>query len=151
MKFEWKRKRIGGLKGLVQREGSLLISRGGRRRILLGSHTHSGVLSDGKKGGRMLGFWVSLGDGFGRIWRMGRGSEGRRKLLISEGRRRRILLALTLSLVLSSIGKRWWKDAATLGFNRGGTGATRVGIFAIPPVPKQLQLMERGGRRSDGQ
>ena len=63
-------------------------------------------LSQGDKGGRMLGFWVSLGDGFGRIWRTGRGSEGRRKLLISEGRRRRILLALTLSLVLSSIGKK---------------------------------------------
>ena len=60
MDLDRKRKRIGGLKGLVQREGSLLIFRGGRRRILLGSHAHSGVLSDGQKGGRRGG----VGAGF---------------------------------------------------------------------------------------
>ena len=67
----------------------MLDSGRGKEEELLGSLAHTGSLFGWQKGGgRMLGFWVSLGDGFGRIWRMGRGSEGRRKLLILEGKRR---------------------------------------------------------------
>ena len=82
------------------------------------------------KGGEgLLGFWVSLGKEMEEIWRTGRGSEGRRKLLISDGRRRRILLALTLSLVPSSISKKVNEERRRCWLYRDGTGATRAGIL----------------------
>ena len=43
-----------------------------------------GWFGEWKGGEGLLGFWVSLGKEMEEIWRTGRGSEGRRKLLIFQ-------------------------------------------------------------------